>query len=125
MSERKCPSCDGPISRDAQLCRDCRKRAIVAGVNLLAPGARSPEQAPPPPTPPRQRTSGQNRAYHGKCGTLARLRDVPVRQIKGWALEQASTRFRRNIESSADMNEDEMSDVLDMLDDAIAGASDG
>ena len=124
MSDRKCPSCDGPISKNAQLCAACRKRAIVAGVNLLAPGARSPEQASPP-SPQRPRTSGQNRAYHGKCGTLARLRDVTVREVKTWALEQASTRFRRNIESSADMTEDEMSDVLDMLDDAIAGASDG
>jgi hypothetical protein len=120
VTERTCPGCSGPISRGAQLCRLCRPRAIAAGVNLLAPGARSSQPQPPAGA----RTTGQNRAYHGKCGTLARLRDVPVREIKDWALAQASTRFRRNITSSADMNEDEMSDVLDTLDDAIAEASD-
>lgn len=116
----KCPSCDGPISRGAQLCRDCRKRAIVAGVNLLAPGARTSAPAPPP----RPRTSGQNRAYHGKCATLAHLTEQPERQVKKWALSEASKLFRREISSSADLNEDEMSDILDLLDDAIGAWQD-
>jgi hypothetical protein len=118
VSERRCPGCGGKISRGATLCAICRKTAIVAGVNLIAPGARSAGPPPPPPA----RTTGQNRAYHGKCGRLARIRGVPVREIKEWALEQASTMFHREIASSKAMNEDEMSDVLDILDDAIAQA---
>jgi len=119
VSDRKCPGCGGKISRGATLCSICRKTAIVAGVNLIAPGARA---AAPPPPAPAARTTGQNRAYHGKCGTLARIRGVPVREVKQWALEQASTIFRREITTSKAMNEDEMSDVLDILDDAIAQA---
>lgn len=113
-----CPGCGGKMSRGATLCRECRKRAIVAGVNLLAPGARA--QAPPPA--PAKRTSGQNRAYHGKANTLARLTARSERAVKDWALEQASTMFGRTITSSRDLNEDEMSDMLDRLDEEISAA---
>lgn len=116
MSDRKCPCCGGKISRGATLCAICRKTAIVAGVNLIAPGARS--AAPPPP--PAARTNGQNRAYHGKCGTLARLRGIPPQEAKTEILEWASRMFGREITTSKAMNEDEMSDVLDTLDAAIA-----
>jgi hypothetical protein len=111
-----CPGCGGKISRGATLCRECRKRAIVAGVNLLAPGAR----AHTPPLPPAKRTTGQNRAYHGKANTLARLTARSERAVKEWALEQASTMFSRTITSSSELNEDEMSDMLDRLDEEIA-----
>jgi hypothetical protein len=119
MNAPICPGCSGRISRGATLCRECRKRAIVAGVNLLAPGART--AIPPAPAP---RTTGQNRAYHGKCGTLARLRGQSERETKQWALAEASSRFGRAIASSAELNEDEMSDVLDLLDDAITALLD-
>lgn len=118
MSDRKCPGCGGKISRAATLCAICRKTAIVAGVNLIAPGARA--AAPPPP--PAARTNGQNRAYHGKCGTLARLRGIPPQEVKKEILEWASRMFGHEIDSSKAMNEDEMSDVLDTLDAAIAKA---
>ena len=118
MSGRICPGCGGPISRGAQLCRLCRPRAIAAGVNLLAPGARAAVPAPAGP-----RTAGQSRAYHGKCGTLARLRGEQPQQIKKAVLERASHRFRREITSSSELNEIEMSDVLDELDAAIAEAA--
>lgn len=113
----KCPGCGGKISRGATLCRECRKRAIVAGVNLLAPGARART-----PATPTKRTSGQNRAYHGKANTLARLTSRSERAVKEWALEEASTMFGREITSSRDLNEDEMSDMLDRLDEEIAAA---
>jgi hypothetical protein len=116
--ERHCPVCNGKISPKARLCATCRKAAIVAGVNLIAPGARSAAPPPPPAAP----TNGQNRAYHGKCGTLARLRGVPPQEVKKEILEWASRMFGREIASSKAMNEDEMSDVLDTLDAAIAQA---
>lgn len=119
MSDRTCPGCGGTISRRAQLCRLCRPRAIAAGVNLLAPGAR----APAPATPAAQRTPGQSRAYHGKCGTLARLLGEQPQEVKRAALEKASRMFDREITSSSDLNEIEMSDVLDQLDAAIAKAT--
>lgn len=121
MSERSCPGCGGRISRGARLCIECRKRAIVAGVNLLAPGARADA---PAPAAGRQ-TPGQNRAYHGKCSTIARVTGEPPTLVKRAALDKASRMFRRPIDSSKDMNEDEMSRLLDHLDEAIAAAAAG
>jgi hypothetical protein len=116
--ERHCPGCNGKISREGQALRnmpqgrDRRRRQPDRARRAIAGS---------PPPPPAARTTGQNRAYHGKCGTLARLRGVPPRGQEG-----RSSRPRRcsvrEIATSKAMNEDEMSDVLDTLDDAIAQA---
>lgn len=119
MTIRTCPGCGGKISRGAQLCSECRKRAIVAGVNLLAPGAR----ADPPAPKPGVQTPGQNRAYHAKCSTIARATGEQPTIVKRAVLEKASSMFRRDITSSKAMNEDEMSRLLDHLDEAIATAT--
>lgn len=119
MTERRCPGCGGKISRGAQLCSECRKRAIVAGVNLLAPGARANAPAPAPG----KQTPGQNRAYHAKCSTIARATGEQPTVVKRAVLEKASSMLRRPIGSSKDMNEDEMSRLLDHLDGAITAAT--
>ena len=119
MTARTCPGCGGPKHSQAQLCRECRKRAIVAGVNLLAPGARTDAPAPKPG----KQTPGQNRAYHAKCSTIARATGEPPTLVKRAALDKATPMFRRPIDSSKDMNEDEISQLLDHLDEAIVAAT--
>lgn len=118
MAAAKCPSCGGKISRGATLCAVCRRIAIHAGVNLIAAGpqgrAASPIAGP--------RTAGQNRGYHGKCGDLARLRGVKPQDVKRDVLQKASQMFGREITSSRDLDEDEMSEILDTLDDELAAA---
>lgn len=121
-----CPGCNGKISRGAKLCRDCWKRARVAGVNLLRGGGdvyvgvdrESSRDATALVV--HARTAGQNRAYHGKANAIARLTSRSEREVKAWALEQAATMFGRSITSSRDLNEDEMSELLDRLDEEIA-----
>ena len=118
MSERRCPGCNGKISPKAQLCASCRRDANAIGASVVERVGTSAVAQPPAPAM-RDRTPGQGRAYHGKCGTLARLRGTTPQEIKRSALEQASRMFRREIDSSKAMNEDEMSEILDWLDDEI------
>jgi len=113
-----CPGCAGPKSARATLCRDCRRRANSVGAAVVAqlPTVAAPSR----PADVGPRSAGQNRAYHGKCGTLAAIRETTPQQIKAQALEYASVRFGRAITSSGDLDELEMSDVLDWLDTQLA-----
>lgn len=117
-----CPSCSKPKTARALLCAACRKLAIEIGVQLLVePGTtfgslleRIAERIHPA-----ARTPGQNRAYHGKCGELARLEEITPTEVKARALQHASTELGRDVTSSKELNEDEMSDLLDWLDEQI------
>jgi hypothetical protein len=105
------------------MCAGCRRAAITAGVNLLLA-----DMTPAEPRPPRDRvepfrTPGQSRAYHGKCGSLAQLEEVIPQRIKERALEHASATLNRPVLSSKDLTEDEMSDLLDWLDERISAWS--
>jgi hypothetical protein len=106
----KCPACGGKKSRSAKLCASCRKLANEVGASLL-PHVHQP--------PARPRTLDQNRAYHGKCGAIAKLKNVDAREIKKQARARASELFGRTIESSADLSELEMDRLLDRLDDEL------
>jgi hypothetical protein len=113
-----CPVCGGPKTKRAHLCAGCRRAAIAAGVNLLL--ADMTPAAPRPPHVDPFRTPGQSRAYHGKCGSLAQLEQTTPQRIKQQALEHISAVVGRPVLSSKDLTEDEMSDLLDWLDESIA-----
>lgn len=117
-----CPGCGQAKSPRAQLCSSCRKRANAVGAAVVA---QIPSAEPPRPVPPSAagaRTPGQNRAYHGKCATLAALEQVSPQQIKARALEHAALACGRPIASSGELNELEMSDLLDWLDSQLGDA---
>jgi len=111
-----CPGCGGSKSKRALLCAACRRRAISVGVQEVL--------TPAPPDEPR--SPSQNLAFHGKCATLAKLElsddatHVAVNQRamerKHDALAWAAKRFGRSIESSRQLSRDEMSEVLEWLD---------
>jgi len=104
-----CPGCHGPKTRRAELCRDCRRRANVVG-------ARTWVETAQPTLPSTPRTPQQNRVYHGKLNSIAELEQRPLKDVKAWALERASLMFRRSIESSTELSEIEMEQLLESLD---------
>lgn len=112
MPASACPGCGGPKTRRAQFCATCRRRANVVGAKVWT------ETAAPVSTTPR--TSQQNRVYHGKCASLAKLEQLELFQIKRRSLEAASAMFRRPITSSTELTEIEMEQLLEHLDEQLA-----
>ncbi len=116
-----CPGgCGGTKSARARFCASCRARANELGDEVLR---RVPTANPAAARSRAQtmlRTPEQNRAYHGKCGAIARLRGRNARTVKTEALTLASQLFERKVESSTELSELEMDRLLDHLDAQLA-----
>jgi hypothetical protein len=104
-----CPGCQGPKSKRAKLCKECRPRANAVGERTWLDTGR-------PPAPLTPRTPQQNLVYHGKLASIAKLEDCPIKDVKRWALELATLMFRRTIASSTEITEMEMEQLLEAFD---------
>jgi hypothetical protein len=111
-AKNTCPGCGGEKTKTAELCAKCRRRANVVG-------ARSWIDTGRPPAPITPRTPQQNRVYHGKLSSIALLEERPLKDVKDGALQLASSMFRRSIESSTELSEIEMEQMLEALDDRL------
>jgi hypothetical protein len=116
-----CPGCNGPKSKRAELCGNCRKQANALGASVLTHVA-----TPTAPFVPR--TAKQNTSYHGRLRSIAQLQKPGIegnalwdaeRKLKKWALKQASILAGRDIRSSTELSELEMERLLEFLGDRI------
>lgn len=101
------------------MCADCRKRANAIGASVVAQLPTAQQLPQPQPVEPRAidpRTPGQNRAYHKKIALLASQSDQSLKAVKAAALAHISEQLNRDVASSSDLDELEMSDLLDWLD---------
>lgn len=117
-----CPGCGGAKSKRARLCAACRRRANAVGADVL-------QQLPTAAPRAREvaRTPQQNIVYHARCSDLAKLEfagqhvtssqlRMRVIEVKALTMMKASQRFGRKIESSTELTEPEMEQVLELLD---------
>lgn len=104
-----CPGCSGKKTRRAQLCHLCRPRANSVGGRVWSETAQPAVQSIP-------RTPQQNRVYHARCASIAKLEQRPLLDVKRTALEHFATRIGRPLESSTELSEIEMELLLESLD---------
>jgi hypothetical protein len=109
VSSLVCPGCGGPKTSRARLCASCRQRANLVGERTWIDTGR-------PPAPVTPRTPQQNLVYHGKLASIAKLEQLPIKDVKRWALELATLMFRRAIASSTEVSEFEMEQLLEAFD---------
>lgn len=115
-----CPGCGGAKSKRAELCLTCRRKANAVGASVLThvhEAAIPPESLPFVP-----RTPWQSKAYHGKCNDLARLTGSDFLETKRAALAHAGEMFGRAFDSSTELSEIEMEQLLEWLDDQLIDA---
>jgi hypothetical protein len=110
-----CPACSKPKTKRAQLCADCRRRAVSIGVKSLLEVA---ERGHGPAI--ELINSRQISAFYGKAAELDRILDRPFRTGHNLALAKASAEFNRRIESVKDLSYEEASWILDELSAEVA-----
>lgn len=105
-----CPGCGNEKTARARLCASCRRRANNVGESAWK------QSAGLQGAPARPRTPEQNRVYHGKLASIAKLEKAELFDVKQRTLEFASLTFEREIKSSTELTELEMEHVLEQLD---------